>query len=71
MKLAAAFSIWVAHASRMLVAVSRRNYLSFCCARESAFVLEKFAMAGRHLQHARRVRYSEQQARWRIANHAS
>jgi hypothetical protein len=33
--------------------------------------LEKFAMAGRHLQHARRVRYPEQQARWRITNHAS
>jgi hypothetical protein len=46
MKLAAAFSIWVAYASRVLVAVSRRNYLSFCCARESAFVFRKVRDGG-------------------------
>ncbi len=46
MKLAAAFSIWVAHARRVLVAVSRRTYLSFCCAKESAFVFRKVRDGG-------------------------
>jgi hypothetical protein len=49
---------WVAHASRVLVSASRRNGLpntSQLTLELNAY--EKSAMARRHRQHARRVRY--------------
>jgi len=52
--------IWVGHASRVLVAVSRRNELFFSSDIKTVSVVErKFATAGHHRQHARRVRYPE------------
>jgi len=44
-----AFRIWGAHAPRVLIAAPRRNALR----------KKKCAMAGRHRQHARRVRSPE------------
>ena len=41
MKRAAGISIWVAHASRVLVAVSRRNKLSLCCIMKPALAFRK------------------------------
>jgi len=56
--------IWVAHASRVLIAVSRRNELFFSSDIKTVSVIErKFAMAGHHRQQARRVRYPDEDAR--------
>jgi len=41
MKRAAGISIWVANASRVLVAVSRRNKLSLCCIMKPALAFRK------------------------------
>jgi hypothetical protein len=41
MKRVAGISIWVAHASRVLVAVSRRNKLSFCCIMKPALAFRE------------------------------
>src|SRR6266496_1857517 len=49
---------WVAHASRVLVSASGRNNLCYRYGiREKGCLREKFAIAGRSRQHARRVRY--------------
>jgi hypothetical protein len=56
--------IWVAHASRVLIAVSRRNELFFSSDIKTVSVIErKFAMAGHHRQQARRVRYPDEDER--------
>ncbi len=55
---------WVAHASRVLIAVSRRNELFFSSDIKTVSVIDrKFAMAGHHRQYARRVPYPDEDAR--------
>ena len=46
MKIDEAIFLWVAHASRVLVAASRRNDLSFCRARHLASVFRKVRDGG-------------------------
>lgn len=53
--------LWVAHASRVLVAVFQRNELSLDPRRgRKSTRQEKFATAERRRQHTRGVRYPEQ-----------
>jgi hypothetical protein len=56
--------IWVAHASRVLIAVSRRIELFFSSDIKTFSVIERtFAMARHYRQHARRVRYPDENTR--------
>ena len=56
--------IWAVDASRVLIAVSRRNELFFRSDIKTVSIIgRKFAMAGHHRQHARRVRYPDEDTR--------